>query len=54
MYGKGRLRELIRANADLTAEEISDRLREDLARFRGESNQDDDITFVVVKITATG
>ncbi|MHC4562934.1 MAG: SpoIIE family protein phosphatase [Planctomycetota bacterium] len=56
MYGKGRLCELIRANADQTAEEISDRLREELTGFRGESSQDDDITFitfVVVKVTST-
>jgi sigma-B regulation protein RsbU (phosphoserine phosphatase) len=50
MYGKDRLRELIRASADLTAEEISNRLREDLTRFRGESSQHDDITFVIVKV----
>lgn len=51
MFGKGRLQDLMRANAELTAEEIGCALRDELTRFRGERRQDDDITFVIVKVT---
>ena len=32
------------------AEELAQRLREELATFQGEKSQDDDITFVIVKV----
>ncbi len=50
MFGKDRLRELIRRHAALSAEEINQRIREALAEFRGESKQEDDVTFVLVKV----
>lgn len=53
MFGKERLRDSIRQNAHLSAAETSEQIREALARFRGEQKQDDDITFVVVKLART-
>jgi sigma-B regulation protein RsbU (phosphoserine phosphatase) len=50
MFGKDRIRALIRANADRSADEISDCIRQALDAFRGESKQEDDITFVVIKV----
>jgi sigma-B regulation protein RsbU (phosphoserine phosphatase) len=49
-YGKDRLRELVRRGAALSADEISRAIREDLAQFCGESRQEDDVTFVIVKV----
>ena len=49
-FGKDRVRDLIRKNANLSAADISKELRKQLNRFRGESSQDDDITFVIVKV----
>ena len=49
-FGKDRVRDLVRTNAALSAEAISEELRKQLNRFRGESSQDDDITFVIVKV----
>ena len=51
MFGKDRVCELIRTNAHRRTAEIDDVLRAELASFRGEHSQDDDITFVVVKVT---
>lgn len=50
LFGMGRLRELLRVHADRSAEEISQTIREALARFRGPTQPDDDLTFVIVKI----
>ncbi|MEW4571404.1 SpoIIE family protein phosphatase [Tautonia sp. JC769] len=49
-YGKDRLRDVIRAHRDEPSERISEAITEDLKRFRGDSHQDDDVTFVVVKL----
>jgi phosphoserine phosphatase RsbU/P len=49
-FGKDRLRELIRENAHRSADEISNCLRDELAAYLGESKQEDDVTFVVVKV----
>lgn len=49
-YGKSRLLELLRENADKTAQEISQIIHETLAAYRGGNSQDDDLTFVVVKV----
>ena len=49
-FGKERLREVIRQHAHLSADEISNQLREALAAYRGETKQEDDVTFVVVKV----
>jgi sigma-B regulation protein RsbU (phosphoserine phosphatase) len=50
VFGKDRLRELIRRNAHRTAAEIGEQLRAELTRFRGDRRRDDDETFVVVKV----
>ncbi|MGH7214720.1 MAG: SpoIIE family protein phosphatase [Tepidisphaeraceae bacterium] len=51
MYGKERLRELVRQNAQGTAEEISRALDKALVRFIGNAPVRDDVTFVIVKMT---
>jgi len=50
MFGKDRVRELIRNSADLSANEITDRINRELARFLGDTSPDDDLTFVIVKV----
>ena len=50
LFGKDRLCDLVRRHADRPADEISSRIRDELAAFRGLVSQDDDVTFVVVKI----
>jgi sigma-B regulation protein RsbU (phosphoserine phosphatase) len=49
-YGKDRLKDVIRKTAPGTAEEISQAIRQQLATFRGDARQEDDVTFVVVKV----
>ena len=51
IFGKDRLRDAIRRSADLPAEDMAKAIRDELARFRGDASQDDDITFVIVKAT---
>ena len=51
LYGMVRLESFIRSHATRTAAEISEALRTELAAFRGQAVQDDDVTFVLVKIT---
>lgn len=51
MFGKERMNELIRANADAPAKEIADSIREAVRAFRGDVPQLDDITMVVIKAT---
>ena len=50
LYCMDRLRTLLRENAHRTAAEISEMIRDALARFRGPIGQDDDLTFVIVKV----
>jgi sigma-B regulation protein RsbU (phosphoserine phosphatase) len=50
MFGKHRLQAVIRRQATESAAEISESIRSEVKRFQGSSNQDDDITFVVVKV----
>jgi sigma-B regulation protein RsbU (phosphoserine phosphatase) len=50
MFGKDRVRELIRNFADKSANEITDRINRELARFLGDTSPDDDLTFVIVKV----
>ena len=50
MYGKERLYELIRKNASLEASKISELLHKELDSFRGSVSQDDDVTFVIVRV----
>ena len=50
MYGMDRLHDTIRRTVNLSADKISGEIRDELARFRGSSSQDDDVTFVIVKV----
>ena len=50
MFGKERVRDLIRRNAHHSAAEIGQEIEEALIRFRGKSSLEDDYTFVIVKV----
>lgn len=50
MYGKDRLREIVRAHARFSAIEIAEALEKDLDAFRGDGKQTDDVTFVIAKV----
>lgn len=50
MFGMQRLTELIRSYARLSAAQISDKITEELTRFRGRERPEDDLTFVIVKV----
>jgi sigma-B regulation protein RsbU (phosphoserine phosphatase) len=50
MFGKERIRALIRNSADMSASEISKRINRELARFLGGKSPHDDLTFVIVKV----
>ena len=49
-YGMERLHELLRENVEQSAETISNLIGKSLAEFRGANAQDDDLTFVIVKV----
>jgi sigma-B regulation protein RsbU (phosphoserine phosphatase) len=53
-WGLDRFQELIRASVDESAAEISRRIKSAVEQWRGNSAQDDDVTFVVVKLLSTG
>ena len=50
MFGKKRLYEIIRKNADKSAEEIQNGVLDAVSAFRGQALQEDDITLVVIKV----
>jgi len=50
MFGKQRLYGIIRQNTNKTAKGIEKAVLEALGEFRGESDQEDDITMVVIKV----
>ena len=50
MFGKDRVRSLIRRFADLPAAEICDRINAELSKFLKDTAPDDDVTFVIVKV----
>ena len=52
MFGKERLKAHIKQNAHLAAEEMITTIIKELELFRKSVRQDDDITLVVIKITA--
>ena len=52
LFGKRRLRDIIRAHADRPAAEMIQAITETVDRFRLPGEQEDDITLVIVKITA--
>lgn len=49
-FGKPRIREIIQSNHTQDAETISELIRQQLHNFRGDNSQDDDVTFVIVKV----
>jgi len=50
MFGKDRVRNLVRRFANLSAAGISEQINAELSRFLGVKNPDDDLTYVIVKI----
>ncbi len=50
MFGKKRLRNLIRKNSKSTAEDILETILHKLKKFRGDFKQEDDVTLVVIKV----
>jgi sigma-B regulation protein RsbU (phosphoserine phosphatase) len=48
-FGKERLREIVRAQADKSAKEIKEAMLKAVHNFRGSQKQEDDITLVIVK-----
>src|SRR5262249_24900215 len=50
-FGKERLREVIRANAHRPAAEIAQALEKQIGEFLGSGQAQDDVTFVVVRLT---
>lgn len=50
MFGKDRIRSLVRRFAKLPAAEIGGRINAELSRFLGAKKPDDDLTFVIVKV----
>ncbi len=52
LFGKERLRDVLRASACLSAAEITQAVVAELTRFRGQSRQEDDVTVVTVKVVA--
>jgi sigma-B regulation protein RsbU (phosphoserine phosphatase) len=51
LYGKDRLRAVVRDSADRTAADIVQAILDSLTAFRGDCRPADDVTFVVVKCT---
>ncbi|MDG2200833.1 MAG: SpoIIE family protein phosphatase [Phycisphaerales bacterium] len=51
LYGMDRLRAFIRSHASMSSSELSQAMRDELSLYRGEAIQDDDVTFVIVKMT---
>ncbi|MGA2265383.1 MAG: SpoIIE family protein phosphatase [Phycisphaerae bacterium] len=51
MFGKERLKDVVRTHGRQTAREIIDAILAELARFRGEARQEDDVTAVIVRFT---
>jgi sigma-B regulation protein RsbU (phosphoserine phosphatase) len=52
MFGKDRLRGLIRDHADRTADQIAEAIQQAVRDYRGTRDQQDDITLVVIKAVA--
>ena len=49
LFGKDRLHQIIRENAQKSAEAIQDAVLHGVSKFRGKLPQEDDITIVVIK-----
>jgi serine phosphatase RsbU (regulator of sigma subunit) len=52
MYGKNRIRKIIRRNASKTANDILNAILDSLNRFQKNAKLEDDMTLVVIKITS--
>ncbi len=50
LFGKDRLRDLVRRHAKKSSQQISQHLHKALAAFRGSSSPEDDVTFVIIKV----
>jgi len=50
MFGMERVQEMIRRYSHLSAKKISEKIIEEMIRFRGKVRPEDDLTFVVVKV----
>ena len=50
-YGIERIEEVLRTTTAATAADLRDAIARDVAAFRGEAPQDDDLTIVVARIT---
>ena len=50
MFGKNRVKDIIRSNTSATAKEIIALITDALDRFRGIKQPEDDITMVVIKV----
>jgi sigma-B regulation protein RsbU (phosphoserine phosphatase) len=50
LFGSERVREIVRANAAVSAADIQAAVIEAVQGFRGEAPQEDDVTLVVVKL----
>ena len=50
MFGKERLKQLVRTHARLHPQVILDRIMEALSEFRGPADQEDDVTLVLIKM----
>lgn len=50
MFGRDRLREIIRCNAEKSAAGILNMVYEELNRFTASQKSEDDITLVIVKV----
>ena len=53
MFGKHRLREVIRTNTDKSAQAIQNAVLEAVSKFRMDAPQEDDITIAVVKVMSS-
>lgn len=50
LYGISRMKDLLKSTKEFSCREIGRKLIEDLESFRGNTNQYDDITFIILKI----
>ncbi|MBN1898299.1 MAG: SpoIIE family protein phosphatase [Spirochaetes bacterium] len=53
MFRTNRIKQIVKANATLSADELKKKIISDIQRFVGEAEQHDDMTLVIFKITST-
>ena len=49
-FGEERLIQLVKDNLQLTAQQITEKVVEEIKKFQGDQEQADDITLIVIKI----